>query len=46
MLKDPWDDDQKKEHQHWMTLFSHLIAEWAQWLGVYLFQFIGNEKVG
>ncbi|KAJ9693617.1 hypothetical protein PVL29_009533 [Vitis rotundifolia] len=32
VLKDLWDDERRKEHQHWMILFSHLIAEWAQWL--------------
>ncbi|RVW62755.1 hypothetical protein CK203_060238 [Vitis vinifera] len=32
VLKDLWDDERRKEHQHWTILFSHLIAEWAQWL--------------
>lgn len=29
---DIWDDEQRKEHNHWMILFSQLIAQWAQWL--------------
>lgn len=31
-LADIWDDERKKEHIHWTLLFSHLIAQWAQWL--------------
>ncbi|KAH7571614.1 hypothetical protein JRO89_XS04G0101200 [Xanthoceras sorbifolium] len=31
-LEDIWDDERRKEHLHWTFLFSHLIAQWAQWL--------------
>lgn len=31
-LGDLWDDERMKEHLHWTSLFSHLIAQWAQWL--------------
>ncbi|KAF6151999.1 hypothetical protein GIB67_010573 [Kingdonia uniflora] len=26
------DDERKREHFHWALVFSHLIAQWAQWL--------------
>ncbi|KAL2464483.1 ELMO/CED-12 family protein [Forsythia ovata] len=26
------DDGRRKEHLHWTMLFSHIIAQWAQWL--------------
>lgn len=26
------DEGRRKEHLHWTLLFSHLIAQWAQWL--------------
>ncbi|CAA3008125.1 Hypothetical predicted protein [Olea europaea subsp. europaea] len=26
------DDGRNKEHLHWTMLFSHIIAQWAQWL--------------
>ncbi|KAJ4786174.1 ELMO/CED-12 family protein [Rhynchospora pubera] len=29
-------DIRKKEEQHWTFLFSTLIAQWAQWLGISL----------
>jgi len=29
---DLWDDEGRKEHIHWTSLFSHLIAQWTQWL--------------
>ncbi|XP_059647270.1 uncharacterized protein LOC132293703 isoform X2 [Cornus florida] len=27
-----WDDERRKEHIHWTLLFSHVIAQWAQWI--------------
>lgn len=33
---DLWDDERRKEHLHWTLLFSQLIAQWAQWLGMQL----------
>ncbi|XP_012070343.1 ELMO domain-containing protein A isoform X2 [Jatropha curcas] len=32
-LEDIWDAEQRRERLHWTLLLSHLIAEWAQWLG-------------
>ncbi|KAK3040035.1 hypothetical protein RJ639_028366 [Escallonia herrerae] len=29
-----WDDEQRKELLHWTLLFSHLIAQWAQWIAI------------
>ncbi|XP_047308954.1 ELMO domain-containing protein A [Impatiens glandulifera] len=31
-LEDIWDDDRKKQHLHWTSLFTQLIAQWAHWL--------------
>ncbi|KAJ6379787.1 hypothetical protein OIU76_016439 [Salix suchowensis] len=32
-LEDIWDDDERrKQHIHWTSVFSQLIAQWAQWL--------------
>lgn len=39
-LEDIWDDDERrKQHIHWTFVFSQLIAQWAQWLGVWYFFF-------
>ncbi|KAL8150816.1 hypothetical protein V2J09_020624 [Rumex salicifolius] len=27
-----WDDERRRVQLHWTILFSHIIAEWAQWL--------------
>jgi len=34
-LEDLWDDERKKAQIHWTFLFSNLIAQWAQWLGMF-----------
>ncbi|KAI4300989.1 hypothetical protein L6164_034309 [Bauhinia variegata] len=35
-LKDIWDDERKKEQLHWTFLFSEVIVQWTQWLGIYI----------
>uniref|UniRef100_A0A5B7AH18 Putative ELMO domain-containing protein B isoform X1 n=1 Tax=Davidia involucrata TaxID=16924 RepID=A0A5B7AH18_DAVIN len=35
-LADIWDDERRREHIHWTLLFSQLIAQWAQWLDIFL----------
>lgn len=37
-MEDIWDDERRKQHIHWTSLFSHLIAQWAQWLGKFVAQ--------
>ncbi|KAK9124924.1 hypothetical protein Scep_013770 [Stephania cephalantha] len=34
---DSWDDESKKEHLHWTSIFSQLIAQWAQWFANVIF---------
>lgn len=34
VLEDLWDDERRKERLHWTMLFSQLIAQWMQWLGM------------
>lgn len=29
-----WDDKKKEVNLHWAYLFSNLIAQWSQWLGI------------
>ncbi|XP_022746408.1 ELMO domain-containing protein A-like [Durio zibethinus] len=31
-LEEIWDVERRKEHLHWMILFSNLITQWAQWI--------------
>lgn len=31
------DEGRRRERLHWTLLFSHLISQWAQWLGVISF---------
>lgn len=37
-MEEVWDDERKKEQLHWMLLFSNLIAQWAQWIGLWYYQ--------
>ena len=34
-LEDLWDDERKRAQFHWTFIFSNIIAQWAQWLGVW-----------
>ncbi|KAB1223102.1 ELMO domain-containing protein A [Morella rubra] len=43
--EDLWDDERRKEHQHWTLLFSQLIAQWAEWLVDYDFFFISLANI-
>lgn len=37
-LEEIWDDDdeERKQRRHWTLIFSHVIAQWAQWLAYIL----------
>ncbi|KAK4759030.1 hypothetical protein SAY87_020331 [Trapa incisa] len=30
--RDLWDDERRKQHQHWSFLFSQLLTQWVQWM--------------
>ncbi|KAF3652216.1 putative ankyrin repeat and ELMO domain-containing protein D-like isoform 2 [Capsicum annuum] len=42
-LEDILDEGRRRERLHWTLLFSHLISQWAQWLGV--ISFVSNFDV-
>lgn len=44
-LEDLWDDERKKAQIHWTFLFSNLIAQWAQWLGMSMIDFVCHKFI-
>ena len=44
-LEDLWDDERKKAQIHWTFLFSNLIAQWAQWLGMTMIDLVSHKFI-
>jgi len=44
-LEDLWDDERKKAQIHWTFLFSNLIAQWAQWLGMSMIDLVSHKFI-
>ncbi|KAL9676775.1 hypothetical protein QQ045_004995 [Rhodiola kirilowii] len=42
--EDLWEEEKRKERLHWTSVFSNLLAQWAQWLDVGITKYFAQLK--